>query len=154
MALAILDLVSILLSALVFGVYWGPWLALSRSMNTFDAEVFLAIVHRMDRNMGTIMTLLMPLALISIVPVLVIGHGERPQTFFITLAGLLFFVLAAVVTIAIEVPIVSRIRTWTIETIPAEWAQQRDRWMSFHRIRVGAGFLGLALLLAGALFGN
>jgi uncharacterized membrane protein len=154
MTLAILDLISILLNALVFGVYWGPWLALSRSMSTFDQQQFLALVHRMDKNMGRVMTVLMPISLVAIVPVLVIGQGERPQTFYVSLAGLLFFILAAVVTIAVEVPIVSRIRTWSVESIPADWTRQRDRWESFHRIRVGAGFLGLALLLAGALFGS
>ena len=50
MNLKIGELISIVLSVLVGGMYWGPWLALSRSMRTFKPEVFLDIVDRMNRN--------------------------------------------------------------------------------------------------------
>jgi CHASE1-domain containing sensor protein len=54
----------------------------------------------------------------------------------------------------IEVPIVKRIRPWTVSTLPDNWQQLRDRWVSFHLIRVLGGFAGLALLVAGAIFTN
>ena len=47
MNLKIWELISIVLSALVTGVFWGPWVALSRSISTFAPEVFLAIVNRL-----------------------------------------------------------------------------------------------------------
>jgi hypothetical protein len=56
---------SIVLLASVGGLYWGPWLALTRSMATFDPETFLVIVKRLNRNMAPIMTILMPVALLS-----------------------------------------------------------------------------------------
>ena len=56
MPLSITGLVSITLCALLFGVFWVPWLALSRSMATFNAPVFLAIVARMDHNLGRIIS--------------------------------------------------------------------------------------------------
>jgi hypothetical protein len=68
MNLKIWELISIVLSALVGGMYWGPWLALSRSMSTFRPEVFLDIVERMNRNMESVMTILTPVALLSIAP--------------------------------------------------------------------------------------
>ena len=39
------------------------WVALSRSIAPFELEVFLAIVKRMSRNEGPVMTILMPVAL-------------------------------------------------------------------------------------------
>jgi hypothetical protein len=46
MALKICELISIVFSAFVGGMYWGPWLALSRSLRTFTPEVFLDVVDR------------------------------------------------------------------------------------------------------------
>jgi hypothetical protein len=150
--LKIWELISIVLSALVGGMYWGPWLALGRSLNTFKPEVFLDIVDRMNRNMGPLMTVLTPIALLSIVPVLFISFSQQPMTFGLNLAGYSLYVLALVVTMLIEVPIVKQIATWTVGTLPANWRQLRDRWGSFHIIRVGASIGGLVLLVAGAIF--
>ena len=151
MILKICQTVSIVLSALVGGMYWGPWLALSRSMRSFNPEVFLAIVDRMNRNMESVMTVLTPLGLLSIVPVLFFSWNTRSQTFYLTLAAFALFIAALFVTVAIEVPIVKQIVTWTPATLPDNWQQLRDRWGAFHIIRVVAGIGGLALLVAAAI---
>ena len=56
MILKTFELVSIVLSALVGGMYWGPWLALIRSLNTLKPEVFLDVVDRLNRNMAGLLT--------------------------------------------------------------------------------------------------
>ncbi|HXQ82114.1 MAG TPA: DUF1772 domain-containing protein [Opitutaceae bacterium] len=152
MTLKICELICIVLSALVAGMFWGPWLALSPSLATFEPGVFLQIVQRMNRNMASLMTVLMPAALLSPVPVLFISHGERPETFYLTLAGFALFIVAIVVTVFVEVPIVTQIAIWTASTLPGNWQQLRDRWGAFHVIRVAAGLAGVALLVAGAIF--
>jgi uncharacterized membrane protein len=121
-------------------------------MRTFKPEVFLDIVDRMNRNLESVMTILTPVALISIAPVLFFSYHEQPMTFYLTLAGFTLFVVALVVTMLIEVPIVKQIVTWTVETLPGNWQQQRDRWVVFHMIRVVAGIGGLVFLVAGAIF--
>jgi hypothetical protein len=146
------ELISIVLSALVGGMYWGPWLALSRSMRTFEPEVFLEIVDRMSRNMESVMTILTPVALLSIAPVLFLSYNKLPRTFFLTLAALALFSVALIVTMLVEVPIVNQIVTWTAGTLPGNWQQLRDRWGAFHIIRVAAGIGGLVLIVAGAIF--
>src|SRR5664279_932635 len=118
MTLKIFDLLSIVLSALVLGVFWGPWLAVSRSISTFTADVFLAVVHRMDRNLSAVMTVLMPVALWSTIPVLFTSYNERDGTFLLTAAGFGLFVLTLLVTGLVDVPIVKKIRPWTVSTLP------------------------------------
>jgi hypothetical protein len=152
MTLKICELVSIVLSAFVGGMYWGPWLALSRSMRTFNPDVFLELVDRMNRNMESVMTISTPVALLSTAPVLFFSYRERPRTFYLTLIGVALFVVALLVTVLIEVPIVKQIVTWTVATLPANWQELRDRWGAFHIIRVVAGIGGLVLLVAGAIF--
>lgn len=98
------------------------------------------------------MTILTPVALLSIAPVLFVSHHKRPTTFYLTLAGFALFVMALLVTMLVEVPIVKQIVTWTPATLPGNWQQLRDRWGTFHILRVGAGIGGLIFLLAGAIF--
>lgn len=151
MALKAFEVISIVLAALVGGMFWGPWLALSRTMSTFEPETFLAVTHRMTRNMAPLMTALMPAALLSIAPVLLISFGRRPATFWLALAGMALYALALLVTVVIEVPIVTRIATWTAATLPVNWRQLRDRWGAFHVVRVASALAGLTFLVVGAL---
>ena len=146
------ELLSIVLNALVMGVFWGPWVALTRSLATFEPSVFLAIGHRLNLNLAPLMTVLMPLALLSTVPTLVLSYGNQPTTFATTLAGTALFVVALIVTLAVEKPIAVQVKAWSTTTIPANWQQLRDRWASVHIIRVVAGILGLGLLVAGAIY--
>ncbi len=145
------ELISILLSALVTGVFWGPWLGLSRSIATFTPDVYLAIGHRMIRNLAPVMRVLMPAALLSIIPVLYLSVGAQPTTFYLSLGGLGLFIVALLVTLIIEVPINEQVKTWTITTLPSNWQELRDRWERYHVIRVAASVTGLSLLLAGAI---
>ena len=146
------QLTSIVLSALVAGTFHGPWIALTRSMRTFTPEVFLAIVDRMNRNMAPVITVLMPAALLSMIPVLLHSYPEQPKTFYLNAIALALFIIALAVTVFFEVPIVKEIVTWTVSTLPGNWQQLRDRWMKFHIIRVVTGLSSLVLLVIGAIF--
>lgn len=146
------ELISIIFSALTVGMFHGPWIALSRSMKTFTPEFFLEIVDRMNRNMAPIMTVLMPGTMLSIIPVMLFSYRRQPMVFYFSALALLLFLIALLVTVLVEVPIVQQIVTWTPSTLPANWQQLRDRWMRFHVIRVVAGMASLVSLLAGAIF--
>jgi uncharacterized membrane protein len=102
--------------------------------------------------MGPLMTVLSPLSLLTAIPVLVLSYHDQSLTFCFTLAGLVLFLLALVVTVAIEVPLVKQIITWTETTLPEDWQQLRDRWGKFHGVRVLAGITGLIFFVAGILF--
>ena len=146
------QLISIVLSALVAGMFHGPWVALSRSMKTFTPEIFLAIVVRMNRNMAPVMTVLMPATLLSIIPVLLLSYHQHPNIFWLNAAAFVLFIVALLVTVFIEVPIVEEIVTWTVSTLPKNWQQLRDRWTRFHVVRVVTGLTSLVLLVIGAIF--
>jgi uncharacterized membrane protein len=146
------QLISIILSAFVAGMFHGPWVALSRSMKTFTPDVFLAIVDRMNRNMAPVMTVLMPATLLSIIPVLLLSYNQRPSVFYLNATSLALFIIALVVTVFIEVPIVQEIVTWKVTTLPGNWQQLRDRWTKFHVIRVITGLASLILLVIAAIF--
>jgi uncharacterized membrane protein len=146
------ELVSIVLSALTAGMFHGPWIALSRSMKTFSPEVFLDIVDRMNRNMAPVMTVLLPGTMLSIIPVMLFSYRQRPMVFYLSAVAFVLFLIALLVTVVVEVPIVQQIVTWTPSTLPENWQQLRDRWMSFHILRVIAGIASLIFLLVAAIF--
>jgi uncharacterized membrane protein len=152
MTLKTWQLISIVLSALVAGMFYGPWAALSRSFSTLNPAVFLPIVDRMNKNMAPIMTVLMPASFLSMVPVLVMSYNEHPAAFYLTLAAFALLIVALLVTVLVEVPIVQQIVTWTPSTLPDNWQRLRDRWGRFHIIRIIAGVFGLILLVVAAIF--
>jgi uncharacterized membrane protein len=152
MALKVFELLSIVLLMIVGGLYWGPWVALSRSMATFEPGVFLAIVKRMNRNMEPVMTVLMPVALVSTLPVMALSFEKERYTFYLTMAGLAMFLVTLIVTLVVEVPIVKQMDRWTISTLPDNWQELRDRWGAFHLLRIVPAVAGLILLLVGVIF--
>ncbi len=138
------EVVSILLASLVFGVFWGPWIALTRTIGSMGPDLFLEVVHRLDRNLGGLMGVLMPVTILSLVPALFLTHGTA---LILSSAALVLFVITLIVTAAIEVPVVKTVRGWTTTPLPENWQRLRDRWVSFHLARVIPGFLGLAALV-------
>ena len=71
--------------------------------------------------------------------------------FYLTVAGLVLFAFAVVVTVTIEVPIVKQILTWTETTLPPDWEELRDKWQRNHLWRVAASIVGLILLIAAVM---
>ena len=151
-ALEVWQFVNIILLSLVTGVFWGSWLGLSRSMNSLSQTTFLEVAHAMIRNLGTIMAILMPAAMLATLPVLYLLYRRRSKAFYPTLAGLLLFVVALLITLLVEVPLDIEFEKWTLATMPADWQQLRARWEWWHVVRSWISVFGLALLLAGALF--
>ena len=145
------QLVGILLVALVVGVYWGPWVALTRSLSRLDVEVFLPVVKLLNANLAGLMTALVPLALVGQVGMLAVDHSRGPLPFTLAAVALLLFIVTVVVTVLTEVPIVKRVVTWEVETVPSNWRALRDRWLSFHLLRVIPGVVALGLYVIAAL---
>ena len=150
-ALEIWQFISILLSALVTGVFWGTWLGLSRSIASLTPETCLTIGHAMIGNLGLVMAILMPAAILATLPVLFLLYRRRSGALYPTLAGFALFVIALVITLIVEVPIDNQIEAWTMTSLPANWQQLRDHWELFHAIRTWVSVIGLALLIVGAL---
>jgi uncharacterized membrane protein len=141
--------VTIVLFALVMGVFWGTWFALSRTMNRLSAETFVAVGHEMIRNLGVPMAILLPLALLSaLVTLVLLWQGGREAPFWWLLAGFLLMAAALVITLAVEVPIDNKIEVWTAATLPGDWRSIQSRWETFHTIRT---FLSIAAVVAATI---
>jgi len=137
---------TIVLFALVMGVFWGTWFSLSRTMSQLSAETFVAVGHEMIHNLGVPMAILLPLALLSaLVTLALLWQGVRAAAFWWLLAGFLLMVAALAITLVVEVPIDNKIETWTVATLPGDWRSIQSRWELFHTIRT---FLSIAAVVA------
>jgi len=140
---------TIVLFALVMGVFWGTWFALSRTMDQLSAETFLAVGHEMIRNLGEPMAILLPLSLLSALVTLALLWAHRSAAEFRWMAaGFLLMVAALVITLAVEVPIDNRIEAWTVATLPAGWRSIQSRWELWHTVRT---FVSIAAVVAATI---
>jgi uncharacterized membrane protein len=140
------QVVTIVLFALVMGVFWGTWFSLSRTMDQLSPETFVAVGHEMIQNLGTPMAILLPFALLSALTTLVLARQEgHAAAFWWLLTGFLLMVAALVATLAVLVPIDNRIEAWTAATLPTDWRSIQSRWELWHTIRT---FLSIAAVVA------
>jgi uncharacterized membrane protein len=150
MKLKLAQLSTILLFALVMGVFWGTWFALSRSIAGLRPQTFLDIGHTTIRNLGGPMSVLMPLSLVSAVVLLVL-LPKRSKAFALAMGAFLLMICALLVTLGIEVPIDNQIEQWTVATLPSDWQAIRDRWEFYHTIRTFVSIVALGLVTASSL---
>ena len=146
MKLRVAQATTIVLFALVMGVFWGTWFSLSRTMDRLSGETFVAVGHQLIQNLGVPMAVLLPLALLSaLVTLVLLGRAGRGPAFWWAVAGFLLLFAALVITLAVEVPIDNQIQDWTAATLPGDWRSIQSRWELFHTIRT---FLSIAALTA------
>ncbi len=142
---------TIVLFALVMGVFWGTWFSLSRTMSQLSAETFVAVGHQMIHNLGVPMAILLPLALLSaLVTLALLWQRRRAAAFWWLLAGFLLMVAALAITLGVAVPIDNQINIWTAANLPGDWRSIQSRWELFHTIRT---FLSVAALVAVTISG-
>jgi Anthrone oxygenase len=67
------------------------------------------------------------------------------------LASCVLWVIAIVSTIIWLVPINNRVASWTPESLPSDWREDRKRWDRLHRWRTLLLFVASASLIVGVL---
>jgi uncharacterized membrane protein len=144
--------ITIVLFALVMGVFWGTWFSLSRTMDQLSPATFVAVGHEMIQNLGLPMAILLPLALLSaLVTVVLLWRSGHRVAFWWLLAGFLLMVAALVITLAVEVPIDNQIQEWTAATLPGDWRSIQSRWELWHTVRTFVSIGALVAVTVGAV---
>lgn len=143
-----LEWIVLMLAVLVMGVLWGTWFALSRTIGQASPEVFLGIGHMSINNLAVPMRILMPATIIGITVLLVIAIRQRFSRTWLVAVALLCMLGVIVSTLAVAVPIDNNIKVWTVQTLPADWMAERDRWATAHLIRTFLSVGAVAALAA------
>jgi uncharacterized membrane protein len=151
MQLLMIEFISLLLLLLVTGVFWGPWLALHRSLHLFSKEEFIKITNIMAINLGRPMQVLMPLCLLFMLTSVLIYPNKGSFGFYLILSSLGCMIITFIVTMTTELPIVNKIKLWTSDTAPSDWNEIRDKWVKFHALRVFPALISFGLYLIAIL---
>jgi uncharacterized membrane protein len=142
-----IQLITGLLLVLVAGVFWGTWFSLSRTMYELPPEIFITIGKQIIKNVAIPMSIIMPASIIGLLILFIQSWKAKSVYFYCILAALILFIIALIITVAIEVPIDNQIKTWTVATIPFNWQNIRDRWEHYHTIRTYVSLLGIAFFI-------
>ncbi len=98
------------------------------------------------------MQLLMPVCILfTLLSVFVYPHKNSFE-FYAIVASFCSILATLVVTLTVELPIVNKIKLWTVETMPPDWEAIRDRWVRFHAFRVFPALISFGLYLAAILY--
>jgi len=153
MFLKISQLVSLICTGLLAGLFTGRLLGAPASKE-YSGPVFTEVQQRVDASVGqTAPALIMGTILALAVTLVAVRDFRSPR--FLLIAGALALVIAATVsTQIVNVPINEAINGWSVDNPPADWADERDRWETFHTLRTVFVVLALGLAAAAAtLFG-
>jgi uncharacterized membrane protein len=146
----VLYCLNLILVMLVTGVFWGTWFTLTRSLDTFSADNFIRIGKTIIENVAWPMRILMPVTLLSLAWLCFITPRLR-SGFYFFIGALVLMLIALVITVGVEVPIDNDLKTWTTETLPSNWTEQRATWGRFHTIRTFTSILSFISLSAGVV---
>ena len=135
MKLKAVESFTLILAALVMGVFWGTWFTLTRSIHDFSAAEFIHIGKSIINNVAIPMSIIMPATLLFMLVTLLLSRRVNRYSFYLYSISFLLMVITLIITVAIEVPIDNQIKSWTADTVPANWESLRQKWDAHHTMR-------------------
>lgn len=151
MKLKAIEFFSLVLIALVTGVFWGTWFTLTRSLDNFPPSEFIHIGKTIIGNVAVPMRILMPATLALMLLALWQSRSVNKGSFYLYTLSFLLMVATLIITVAVEVPIDNQIKTWTENTLPPDWQSLRETWKQFHTIRTFTSITALCLFALGVI---
>jgi hypothetical protein len=146
--ITLLQGLALVLISLVLGTVFGIW----RGYDPlgYSPATFIEVHQGAVRGLNTLIPLL-GIATLTTTVLLAIGARERPAVLGVYIAAILAIAVAGLVTRFGNQPINEQVMGWTVGNLPADWTAIRDRWWSFHLIRLAASFVGELLLIGAVL---
>jgi uncharacterized membrane protein len=135
MKLKVTEFTTLILGALVMGVFWGTWFTLTRSIPDFSAAEFIHIGKTIIANVALPMAILMPVTLLMMLVAMWLSFSVNRSSFYLYSLSFLLMIVTLIITVGVEVPIDNQIKTWTAATVPGNWESLRHTWDQFHTIR-------------------
>src|SRR6266705_1256190 len=99
--LKVAEFASLILSALVMGVFWGTWFTLTRSLDNFSAAEFIHIGKTIISNVAIPMSILMPATLLLMLFAILLVRRENRASFYLYGISFLLMIVTLIITVAV-----------------------------------------------------
>jgi uncharacterized membrane protein len=134
-----------LLFSMVAGSVFGIWRGYD--LTTYTATTFLEMHQGSVRGLNVLLPALALVSILLTAGLTLLARGKG-LVFWLYLGALVLMILGGMVTRFVNQPINAQIMGWTLGSLPANWAELRADWWSWHLVRTGLSVLAMALLLA------
>jgi uncharacterized membrane protein len=143
MVTSIIRFLNIIIAALLAGVSFGIWKGFSPM--ELSPSAYIEQQQNMLVSLSVLMVLLVFIAtIITIVSAFI--QRKNKSTFIILLVAAGFFIACILITRFGNKPIDDLVMNWTLDSLPVNWTELRDKWWSFHVIRTITELIALFLI--------
>jgi len=146
--------ITLVLASLSLSLSMAHLLELPQRMQ-FDQQLWVRVtvlenVYKLFGSVGAAFEITAILTAIA----LVLLARRRGSTFYWTLSGAIFLVLAFVSWIMFVAPMNAEFAKWLTNPVPADWTRYRDQWEYAHAVNAFIKIIGLSLLVISVLVEN
>jgi uncharacterized membrane protein len=127
--------VLLFVDVLAYGLYAGFLLSVAfieATLRSAPAFTYVIVEQVKHANLNVLAMILLISSIVCSLVLLVLIPSRRSPAFSLILAGLFCAVIAAAISLTVNVPINTSQRAWNPQAPPADWQQIRDRWQSAH----------------------
>lgn len=155
MTTKIIYIITLLAYAMIASQAFMYILSLKQVQLNLNASSYTEIRKLIDISMRASFKYVIYAALLANV-LLVITTLKTPTSLVFITVTIALVALAAEILLTLKgnLPINDVINTWSADTIPANWADIRDKWFTIFQYRQIASITGFVSLLIGGVFGT
>jgi hypothetical protein len=146
---ALLEFASLFLLGIVSGVSFSHLLQRGPK-KTLPAPHFLAVQQVLIRNYGPVIGGLEVASIFSTLTMAIVGPEELTVRLLAALASACVLIMVTIWALLIN-PINKTVNSWTPESLPANWADFRDRWHFLHTTRLLLSAVAFSAVIAASL---
>jgi uncharacterized membrane protein len=136
---------AVLLVGLIAGLMLGTGIE-QHSLRALTASAWVTEHQVMDVAFRAVMK---PFWSGTVVVLIFAAMESRGSSKWLFGVAALLMILSLVVTVGVEGAINQAIAKWDPSAPPANWAEIRERWLAFHRLRTGSGIVAFLCATVG-----
>ena len=144
----VVNFFDVFLAALLVGSMFSVWLLMEPSQ--LSPSAYVALHQYASRALNRALPALGMVTIMATMSSAVMNRAEAAR-FGLLLATAACFILCGLITRFKNQPINAIVLSWSSNALPQNWMSLRNVWWRWHLIRLGAGVVGLSLLIASTI---
>lgn len=143
MITSIVRFINIIVAALLAGVSFGIWIGFNPLK--LSPSTYIEQQQNMLRALKVLMISLVIFAALITISSAFLQKNNKPA-FISLLVAAVFFISCILITRFGIKPIDDKVMTWTVNSIPGDWTELRDKWWLLHKLRTFVELIALFLV--------